>query len=160
MGAVTFERRITTTIPPAKIFKVLVLEADNAVPTILPQLIESVEILEGDGGPGTIKKTNFAEGSEFKYIRTIVEAMDKDNMTHCYSVIGGDQWLDVLEKITYETKVEASPDGGSIIKTSSKYFPKENYEIIEDQVQAGAEKALVFFKAVEAYLLANPDAFN
>lgn len=81
-------------------------------------------------------------------------------MTHCYSVIGGDQWLDVLEKITYETKVEASPDGGSIIKTSSKFFPRENYEIIEDQVQAGAEKALVFFKAVEAYLLANPDAFN
>lgn len=72
MGAVTFKRKITTTIPPAKIFKVLVLEADNAVPTILPQLIKSVEILEGDGGPGTIKKTNFAEGKQL-YLQPLIK---------------------------------------------------------------------------------------
>ncbi|KAF2289128.1 hypothetical protein P3X46_005906 [Hevea brasiliensis] len=160
MGVVTFERKITTSITPARIFKVLVLEADDAIPKILPQVVKSVEILEGDGGPGTIKKTNFAEGSESKFIKTKIEVMDKDNLTHCYSVIGGDQWNDVLEKISYETIVVAAPDGGSIIKTSSKYYPKENYEIIQDQVKAGAQKALEFFKAVEAYLLANPDAFN
>ena len=42
--------------------KAFVLEADSIIPKILPQAVKSVEILEGNGGPGTIKKTTFAEG--------------------------------------------------------------------------------------------------
>ncbi|EEF27220.1 major allergen Pru ar 1 [Ricinus communis] len=156
MGVVTFEKEITTSVPQAKMFKAFILESDTLIPKVLPQV--SIEFLEGNGGPGTIKKTSFAEGGEVKYIKTRVEATDKDNFTHCYSVIGGEPWMDGLEKTSYEIKVMASPDGGSIVKSISKYYPKEGCKINEERVKAGAEKAFGMFKAVEAYVLANPDA--
>eukprot|EP00257_Ricinus_communis_P025319 XP_025012733.1 major pollen allergen Que a 1-like [Ricinus communis] len=50
MAVVTHESEIATAIPAAKMFKVFVLEADSIIPKILPQVIKSVEILEGNGG--------------------------------------------------------------------------------------------------------------
>lgn len=99
-------------------------------------------------------------GTQHKYIKTKLEAVDKDNFKHSYSVIEGEPWMDAIDKISYETQLVASPDGGSIIKSITKYFPKGNSEINEDEVKAGAEKGLGLFKTVEAYLLANPHAYN
>ncbi|OMP14014.1 hypothetical protein COLO4_00427 [Corchorus olitorius] len=57
-------------------------------------------------------------------------------------------------------KFVASPDGGSICKSTSKYFTIGDIEIKEEEIKAGKEKALGLYKAVEAYLLANPDVCN
>ena len=62
MGAITYEMEVTSSIPPAKMFKAFVLDVDSLIPKVLPQPIKCVEIIEGDGGPGTIKKINFGEG--------------------------------------------------------------------------------------------------
>ncbi|EEF43101.1 Major allergen Pru ar, putative [Ricinus communis] len=97
------------------------------------------------------------EGSEIKHIKTKVESTNKDNFTHCYSVIGGEPWMDELKKTYYEIKVVASSDGGSIIKSISKYYPKEGHELNEERIKAGAEKAFGIFNAIEAYVLANSD---
>ncbi|EEF45608.1 major allergen Pru ar 1 [Ricinus communis] len=160
MGIVSHENEVATAIPPAKMFKVFVLDADNTIPKILPQAIKSIEIIEGNGGPGTIKKTTFAEGSEVKYIKHKTEAIDQDHFIYNYSAIGGDPWMDTLDKISYETKMVPSPDGGSICKSITKYYPKGDSQIDVDQIKAAEEKALGMFKVVEAYILANPDAFN
>ena len=76
MGVFTYETEVTSFIPPAKMFKAFVLDVDllggplpNIVP--LPQVIKNVEILEGDGGPGTIKKITFGVGTT----RTIIQAL-------------------------------------------------------------------------------------
>ncbi|KAE9455177.1 hypothetical protein C3L33_12942, partial [Rhododendron williamsianum] len=50
------------------------------------------------------------------------------------------------------------PDGGSICKNRSIYHTKGDAQVTEEEIKAGKEKALGMFKAVEAYLLANPDA--
>lgn len=62
MGVVTYDLQITAAIPPAKMFKAFALDSDNLIPKILPQAIKSIETLEGNGGPGTIKQINFGEG--------------------------------------------------------------------------------------------------
>ncbi|KAF2289129.1 hypothetical protein GH714_029033 [Hevea brasiliensis] len=124
MGVLTYETEVATGIPPTKMFKVFVLDADNIIPQILPQAIKSIEILEGNGGPGTIKKTTFAEGNEFKYVKNKIEAIDKDNFTYSYTSIEGEPWIDTLEKVYYEVKIVPSADGGSICKTTSKYYSK------------------------------------
>ncbi|GFZ11449.1 hypothetical protein Acr_22g0008470 [Actinidia rufa] len=90
-------------IAPVKLFKAFVLDADNLIPKILPQAIKSVEILEGDGGPGTIKFTTFGE----------------ENFTYSYTIIDGDALMGTLETISYEVKILPSPDGGSICKTAA-----------------------------------------
>eukprot|EP00257_Ricinus_communis_P025313 XP_025012727.1 major allergen Pru ar 1-like [Ricinus communis] len=151
VGVVTFEKEITTSIPQAKTFKTFILESDTLISKILPQI--NIEFLEGNRESGTVKKTTFTEGGEDKYIKTKIEATDKDNFTHCSNVVGGKPWLDELEKTSYKSKVVASFDGGSIIKSVSKYYLKEDCELDEESIKAGAEKAFGVFKAIEAYIL-------
>ncbi|PRQ39336.1 putative START-like domain, Bet v I type allergen [Rosa chinensis] len=137
MGVFTYETEFTSVIPPARLFKAFVLDADNLIPKIAPQAVKSAEILEGDGGVGTIKKINLG-----------------------YSMIEGDAISDKIEKISYETKLVASSDGGSVIKSTSNYHTKGDVEIKEEHVKAGKERAAGLFKIIESHLLANPDAYN
>ncbi|MFQ6628400.1 hypothetical protein Gotur_027619 [Gossypium turneri] len=88
-----------------------------------------------------------------------VEAIDKENFVYIYSVVEGDALMNKLEKITYETKLEASPDGGSVCRTTSKYYTIGDFELKEEGVKAGKDKALGIFKAIEAYILENPNAY-
>ncbi|KAF3957166.1 hypothetical protein CMV_017796 [Castanea mollissima] len=124
MGVFTYETETTSAIPSAKLFKAFVLDADNLIPKVAPHAIKSAEIIEGNGGPGTIKKITFGEGSQFKYVKHRIDEVDHANFTYCYSVIEGDALSEVLEKISYEIKIVASPDGGSILKSTSKYHTK------------------------------------
>ncbi|CAI9776782.1 unnamed protein product [Fraxinus pennsylvanica] len=100
-------------------FKALIFDTSNLIPKIVLR----------SGGPGSIKKVNFAEGSEFKY------------------------------SISYEIKIESTPEEGSKGKNISTYNTKPGVEIKEEDIKAGKQKAAGVFKAVEAYLLANTDAY-
>lgn len=63
MGAITYEQEVVSTIPPHRLFKSFILDADNLITKVLPQAIKHVEILEGHGGPGTVKLIHFGEGT-------------------------------------------------------------------------------------------------
>lgn len=62
MGVFTYQADYTSKTPIAKLFKAFILDANNLIPKIAPQAIKTVDILEGNGGPGTIKKIVFGEG--------------------------------------------------------------------------------------------------
>ncbi|XAR49661.1 hypothetical protein NMG60_11032927 [Bertholletia excelsa] len=149
---------VSTSIPPAKLFKASVLDADNLIPKIMPSAIKRVEVLEGDGGAGTIKLTTFGEGSTYKFAKQRIDSIDKENFTYCYSIIEGDAFGDKIESISYEVKICASPNGGSVCKIRSKYVTKGDAVISEEHIKGGKERASAMFKAIESYLLANPDA--
>ncbi|KAL3506571.1 hypothetical protein ACH5RR_031957 [Cinchona calisaya] len=159
MGIITHESEVTTSIPPTKLFNAFILD-DNLIPKALPQAIKSVEIIEGDGGVGSIKLITFGEGSQYKSAKHRVDKLDKVNFVYGYTVIEGDAFKDVIEKVCYVVKIEGCGDGGSVCKTSSTYHTKGDAVITEEQIKAGKEKALQMFKAVEAHLLAHPDAYN
>ncbi|KAH6809183.1 hypothetical protein C2S51_026966 [Perilla frutescens var. frutescens] len=157
MVAITYDIEIPSPIPAAKIFKAVVLDADNLIPKIMPQAIKNVEILEGDGGVGTVKVIHFGEGSQYKSVKHRVDAIDKENLTHTYSIIEGDALSDVIESITYHIKIVPTEEGGSICKNRSIYNTKGDAQISEENIKEGKEKATAMFKAIEAYLQANPD---
>ncbi|PRQ39306.1 putative START-like domain, Bet v I type allergen [Rosa chinensis] len=123
MGVFTYETEFSSVIPPPRLFKAFILDADNLIPKIAPQAVKCAEIIEGDG-------------------------------------VEGDALSDKIEKISYETKLVASSDGGSIIKSTSNYHTKGDVEIKEEHVKAGKEKASHLFKLVEGYLLANPNEYS
>ncbi|KAK8365538.1 hypothetical protein V6Z12_A02G061800 [Gossypium hirsutum] len=125
MGVFTYQSEIVTAIPPAKMFKACILDGDTLIPKI----------------PGSIRKVTFAQGNQFNYMKQKVEALDKENFEYIYSVIEGDPLMNMLDKITYEIKLEASPGGGSICKTSSKYYTIGDIELKEEAIKAGKEKA-------------------
>ncbi|XVF28256.1 hypothetical protein REPUB_Repub15cG0014000 [Reevesia pubescens] len=157
MGVVTHELEVASPLPPAKAFKAFVLDFDNLFPKVLPQVIKSIELIQGDGGVGSIKKVTFAEGSEVKYVKQKFEAIDKDNFSYSYSVIEGDVLANKLEKITYDTKFEKAPGGGTILKRTSKYYTIGDIVIKEEEIKDANEKQGVVYKAVEDYVLANPN---
>ncbi|PIM98482.1 hypothetical protein CDL12_29035 [Handroanthus impetiginosus] len=146
---------IPSSIPAAKMFKALVLDADILI--LMPQAVKNVEILEGDGGVGTVKLIHFGEGSQYKSFKHHVDALDIENLTHSYSIVEGDALMGILESITYHIKIVPSENGGWICKNGSIYHTKEGVEI-EEKIKEGKEKATVMSKAIEAYLQANPDA--
>ncbi|KAF3437741.1 hypothetical protein FNV43_RR20497 [Rhamnella rubrinervis] len=160
MGVFTYESESTSVIAPARLFKSLILDADNLIPTVVPQAVKNTEIVSGDGGPGTIKKVHLGESSQFKYVVKQIDAVDTEKLTYNYSVIEGDVLGDDVEKISYATEVVAGPDGGSILRNTGTYYTKGDHAITDDQIKDGNEKSFGLFKVVEAYLVANPDVYN
>ncbi|KAB2040193.1 hypothetical protein ES319_D02G065400v1 [Gossypium barbadense] len=126
MGVFAKEAEVSTPLPPAKVFKAFVVDLDTLMPKVAPQAINSVELLQRDGGPGTIKKITFAE--------------DKDNLLYTYVVIESDFFNNVVEKISYETKFVAVADGGTSIKISPDLML---------QIKEASEKRALVLKAIE-----------
>ncbi|MCE7766807.1 hypothetical protein GQL56_29730, partial [Pseudomonas putida] len=77
-------------ISAPRMFKAFILDGDNFLPKIAPQVFKNIETIQGDGGPGTIKQMNFAEGSEIKFVKHRVDAIEKEKMTYAYTLIEGD----------------------------------------------------------------------
>ena len=93
----------------------------------------------------------------FKHVEHRISIENVRPLTHVYSVI---DCFDILGQTSYETKIVASPNGGSILKSTSTYYTKGDHEIKEKQFRAGKEKASKLFKAVEGFILAHPDFYN
>ncbi|MBA0710646.1 hypothetical protein Golax_009921 [Gossypium laxum] len=136
MGVFTHESEVITAIPPAKMFKACILDGDNLISKIVPHAFKSVEYIEGNGEPE----------SQFNYMKQKVEALDKENFVY---ITEGDALMNKLEKITYETKLEASPDGGSICKTTCMYYTIGDFELKEEGIKAGKEKALEYSRPLK-----------
>ncbi|XP_071723799.1 major strawberry allergen Fra a 1.05-like [Rutidosis leptorrhynchoides] len=160
MGVFTYENETTTPIAPTRMFNALAVETDKLSIKVAPHIIKSTEIIEGDGGVGTIKKITFQEGPKEGYMKHKIDSINKDNMTYNYSIIGGDFMTDKVEKISHENKIVASPDGGSILKVKTSIYIVDGADVSEDAMKGGQAKGAAMFKAIEAYLLANPNECN
>ncbi|KAJ6897720.1 major allergen Pru ar 1-like [Populus alba x Populus x berolinensis] len=159
MGVFAFSDEFTSPVPPARLFKALILDFGNLLPKLLPQLIKSVDFTQGNGEAGSIRQISFQDGIGLKSVTNRVEAVDPENLSYSYSLIEGEGLLDKMETIVYEVQFVPGPDGGSINKMKSTYHTKGDIVLTEEEVKEGKEKALGMYKAVEAYLLQNPEAY-
>lgn len=62
MGVTTITQEIISPITPNRLFKALIVDSKSLIPKLLPQLVENVDLLQGDGGAGSIEKVNFTKG--------------------------------------------------------------------------------------------------
>lgn len=142
MGIITtFTDEYTYSIPPARLFKGSIIDSHNLIPQLMPQAIKSIEITQGSGGAGSIKQINLAQGGNFSYLKYKIDELNEETYTYNYTLIEGDALTDKLEKITYEVQFEESANGGTISKMTSKYYPLGDFEVKEEDVKAGKEKA-------------------
>ncbi|KAA8527408.1 hypothetical protein F0562_034877 [Nyssa sinensis] len=159
MGVTCFSQEFTTPVAPTKMFKALIVDSHNLIPKLVPQSIKSIEFIEGDGGAGSIKQTNFCEGSHYKYLKHKIDALDTEKLVCKYTLIEGDVLGGELESVVYEVKFEASGDGGCVCKMTSEYHTKGAIELKEDDIKAGKDKAFGLYKVIEAHLIAHPDLY-
>lgn len=108
---------------------------------------------------GIVIRVCATAGSPLKCVKYRVDELDEKTLTYSYSLVEGDALAEKLEKITYEVKFEESSDGGSISKVTSKYYTAGDFTLKEEEVKAGKERVIGMYKAVEAYLIQNPDAY-
>ncbi|XP_058730886.1 ABA-responsive protein ABR18-like [Vicia villosa] len=156
MGIFIFENDTTSTVAPAKLFKAVVHDADVIVPKVVDS-IKTVEIVEGNGGPGTVKKITFVEGGQTLYVLHKIETIDDAKFEYNYSIVGGFSISDIVEKISFEAKLFEGPNGGSVGKMTVKYHTKGDAKPIEKEVEEGKAKSDALFKAIEGFVLANPN---
>ncbi|XP_065859599.1 major allergen Pru ar 1-like [Euphorbia lathyris] len=159
MGIVSFETVVECALPPSRVFKAVVFNFNELLSKAVPHAIKSVEVLQGDGGVGTLRKISFHPGFKFTYIKELVEAIDEEKLTFTYTVTEGDVLEGKVEKVKNDFKVEASPDGnGTILKKMSHYYTIGDHIMDEEEINNGKEQYVGLFKVIEGYLLANPDA--
>ncbi|GAA0162959.1 hypothetical protein LIER_18942 [Lithospermum erythrorhizon] len=153
MAIIVQDLEFRSSISQSRWFSAHILDGDNLLPKIVPEIIKDVEILEGDGGPGTIKLIHFAEDNQLKNIKHRVDKLDEDSYEYSYSIIEGDALMDVLKVISCDIKIVPSAvDGGSIFKMSNKYHTKGDAQLKEEDINFGKEYTLAICKAIEAYL--------
>ncbi|KAK7387944.1 hypothetical protein VNO78_22743 [Psophocarpus tetragonolobus] len=156
MGIITCESEHVTPVSAATLYKAIVLDSSNVLPKALPNFIKSVETIEGDGGPGTIKNLTLAQG--LGYVKHRVDAIDTQNYVYNYSVIEGSTLSEAFEKICYEYKLVATPDGGTIVKSTSKFYTKGDYQLAQQYVNTSKDRSARFTNTIEHFILAN--AYN
>ncbi|KAH1046301.1 hypothetical protein J1N35_037085 [Gossypium stocksii] len=159
MGVVTYDYESTSPVAPSRLFKAFTVEAPKVWPTAAPNAVKSIEV-EGNPSSGSIVKINFVEGLPFQYMKHQIGAHDESNFSYSYDLIEGGPLGDKLEKISYENKFEAAAGGGSICKSSMKFYTVGDNVITEDEIKALIKGSEGVYKPVEAYLLANPEACN
>lgn len=62
MGITKITQEIKLRVSANRLFKATVTESQLHLPKLIPNAIKKVELLHGDGGAGTIRKTSFADG--------------------------------------------------------------------------------------------------
>ncbi|KAM7485277.1 hypothetical protein LguiA_001286 [Lonicera macranthoides] len=96
----------------------------------MPQAIKIIDIVQGNGGPDSFKQINLAGGK-----------------------------IKIKHAIIFFVKFEALPNGGTISKMMSKCYTVGDFGVKDEDVsKAEKEKASRMYKAVEAYLMQNPNA--
>ncbi|PNX84230.1 pathogenesis-related protein pr10 [Trifolium pratense] len=104
-----------------------------------------------------LRHLSFDRYGETKHVLQKVDLVDDANLDYHYSIIGGDGLPDTVEKISFEAKLSAGPNGGSIAKLSVKYTTKGDVIPSEEELKSNKAKGDGLFKALEGYVLANPD---
>lgn len=70
MVAGSVSNEILSAVAPERLWKAIVKEdSTSLMPKLLPDLISSIVIVEGDGGVGTIRKSNFSPGNVLHFGR-------------------------------------------------------------------------------------------
>ena len=62
MGFASFTDEYTSPIAPSRLFKASIVDSHNLIPKLLPQGIKSIDLIQGNGGAGSIKQVNFIDG--------------------------------------------------------------------------------------------------
>ena len=148
---------VETKAPAAQLFKAFFLDWHNLGPKLLPDIITSVVNLSGDGGPGSVRQTDFTSAVPFSFVKERLDFIDHEKFEVKETLVEGGELGNKVESGSSHFKIE--PKGsGSVLKLVGTYKVVSGTEVSED-LEKIKENLIGAVKAVEGYLLANPHAY-
>ncbi|XP_077241711.1 pathogenesis-related protein 1-like [Tasmannia lanceolata] len=156
VGSYTDE--VTYTFPAARLWKAS-CDMHNLLPKAVPEFITSIEVLEGNGGVGTVKKFNFSEAvKDFSYMKDRIDVLNDESYEFKYTVTEGGIVGLIVKWYSFYMKLEPTGDGSCVGKVKVEYETLDG-ELTHDQIAKMKEGNEGMVKAVQAYLQANPDVY-
>lgn len=104
----------------------------------------------------------WAGQSQLRSAKIRIDEIDEEKYVYNHSLIEGEALMEKIDYISYEVQFEPTPEGGSKNKMISKYHTKGDIELneaIKEEIKVRKDRALIMYKAVEAYLIQNPEAY-
>ncbi|KAJ4764488.1 Major pollen allergen Bet v 1-B [Rhynchospora pubera] len=152
----TFE--IDSAVPAPRLFKAAILDWHNLAPKIASDKIVSAAPVEGDGNVGSIRQFNFAPGLPFSFVKERLDFLDVEKCEAKSTLVEGGGIGVHIESASTHIKVEPKA-GGSVVKVTGTSKPLPGVDVAGESEKAkGAFTGVI--KGCEAYLVANPDAYN
>ncbi|KAH7676464.1 Bet v I type allergen protein [Dioscorea alata] len=160
MVAGSFTHETTSSVAPDRLWKAAILDHE-LIPKLCAEQIASLELLEGDGGVGTITKLTLtpAANAPFSYVKEKVDVLDHENKVYKYSSVEGGLLGVRFNSCSFEIKFAPSHEGGTIGKLTCHYDTTDDTPVGEEEKGQILTGLLGMLNAVEAYLVANPTAF-
>ncbi|GJR48103.1 root allergen protein-like protein [Tanacetum coccineum] len=131
MSVINREFEVSSSLPADKLFKVCLDFRQTLAPKIEPQAFKSIDLIKGDGGVGSIKRTTYGDGD---------------------ALMG-------LDSVTHHFKLVPSADGGAVFKDSVVFKGKGDAKPTEETLNQFKELFKNTFKAQEAYAIAHPEVY-
>ncbi|KAL8100399.1 pathogenesis-related protein 2-like [Apium graveolens] len=155
MDEITKNVEVRSSVTAAEMYKAMFLDMDVVIPQILPQLIKSIQILDGEGGVGTIKYLTYGQAVKATSVKQKVIVMDEEEMTYSYIVFEGDILSQEVESITNHFTVVPTDDGGCVVKLRVVFTPVASEIVPEEYIKDTIAQSFQVFKATESYIQAN-----
>ncbi|VAH52220.1 unnamed protein product [Triticum turgidum subsp. durum] len=138
----SWTHEIESSVAAPRLFRAGVMDWHTLAPKLAPHIVASAHPVEGEGGIGSVRQFNFTSAMPFTLMKERLEFLDEEKC-ECKS-----------------TLIEGGGIGTAIATATShieKLLPGVE---VNDEITKAKESVTAIFKAAEAYLIANPDAYN
>ncbi|KAI3756646.1 hypothetical protein L1987_56474 [Smallanthus sonchifolius] len=162
MTTVSIEVEVTSPYPAEIVFKVF-NNFHTIAPKVNPQVFKSIEIVEGDGGVGTIRLFTFGDDVPFASGKFRQDVIDENTFTYNYTFFEGDNLMGILDSINHYVKIIPSalgPDGGCVFKQTVVYNCKGDEKPSADTLKFEKDLYEKTYKAIEAYASDHPESYS
>uniref|UniRef100_A0ACD5X386 Uncharacterized protein n=1 Tax=Avena sativa TaxID=4498 RepID=A0ACD5X386_AVESA len=152
---------IESPVAASRLFRAGVMDWHNLAPKVAPHIVASAHPIEGAGGIGigSVRKFNFTSAMPFSVMKEKLEFLDVEKCECKSTLIEGGGIGTTIETATSHIKVEPTANGGCVVKIESTYKLLPGVEV-KDETTKAKDSITNIFKGAEAYLIANPDAYN
>ncbi|XP_044961458.1 pathogenesis-related protein 1-like [Hordeum vulgare subsp. vulgare] len=155
----SWTHEIESSVSASRLFRSGVMDWHTLAPKLASQIITSAHPVEGEGGIASVTQFKFTSIMPFNLMKERLDFIDVDKCECKSTLIEGGGIGTTIDTATSHIKVELAANGGSVMKVESTYKLLPGVEV-NDEITMAKDSVTAIFKAVEAYLIANPDAYN
>ncbi|XP_047084193.1 pathogenesis-related protein 1-like [Lolium rigidum] len=143
-------------IPITSLFEII-LGKDSS--KLVPDIITNAHPVEGEGNIGSVRQFNFTSVPPFSFMKEKLDFVDAEKCECKSTLIEGGGIGTSTETTTLHIKVKPTAICGSVVKVELNYKLPLGVEV-KEEISKAKNSVTIIFKGVEAYLVANQDAYN